>query len=86
MDDVLRINTILYELFINAPLPPYDGPEPDSENLKRLTRLYDEQRLDELTPVEERWMYHRFMPCLTRYGCYPPPKEETPKPTLRLVK
>lgn len=58
----------------NAPMPPYDGYEPDELSLVRIQRYIEDERFDELPKEAQRWVCRRLMPSLMRFGCYPPPE------------
>lgn len=61
-------------LFACLKMPHYDGDEPTEIDLKRIEKFLQEGRFDELSRQHQRWVTRRFLPSLTRFGVYPPPK------------
>lgn len=61
--------------FQGLPMPKYDGEEPSEIEIQRIRKHLEEGRFDELSKELQRWVCHRLMPSLTRFGVYPPPAE-----------
>lgn len=61
-------------LFACVKMPYYDGAEPTEIDLKRIENFLQEGRFCELSREHQRWVTHRLLPSLTRFGVYPPPK------------
>ena len=59
--------------FVDQPLPKYDGKEPSEFELHRINKLMAEERFSELSREHQRWVTHRLLPSLVRFGTYPPP-------------
>lgn len=66
----------LLDLIRKQPLPEYEGREPSELDLHRITKLFRENRLDEVPDEHQRWLCYRLIPCLMKYGVYPPPGEQ----------
>lgn len=58
----------------SSPLPQYQGYEPCEIEVQRIRKLLSQDRFVELSRANQRWVCHRLLPSLTRYGCYPPPQ------------
>lgn len=56
-----------------TPMPVYDGSEPSEIELKRIEKALEQDRFDDLSKEQQRWVTRRLMPSLARYGVYPPP-------------
>ncbi|MGP0171212.1 hypothetical protein ACSVIJ_04940 [Pseudomonas sp. NCHU5208] len=56
-------------------MPKYDGAEPSEIEIQRIRQYLADGRFDDLGKDLQRWVCHRLMPSLTRYGVYPPPSE-----------
>jgi len=61
--------------FQGLPMPKYDGEEPSEIEIQRIRKNLEEGRFDDLSKELQRWVCHRLMPSLTRFGVYPPPAE-----------
>ena len=61
--------------FQGLPMPKYDGEEPSEIEIQRIRHHLAEGRFDDLSKDLQRWVCHRLMPSLTRFGVYPPPAE-----------
>lgn len=61
------------ETLQRAPMPAYDGYEPDELAMVRIQRRVEQGRFDDLSKDENKWVFCRLIPALVRYGCYPPP-------------
>jgi len=61
--------------FQGLPMPKYDCEEPSEIEIQRIRHHLAEGRFDDLNKDLQRWVCHRLMPSLTRYGVYPPPGE-----------
>lgn len=60
-----------------SPMPQYDGAEPCELDIQRISKCMEEGRFDDLSREHQRWVTHRLMPSLTRFGVYPPPNDAT---------
>lgn len=60
--------------FINAKMQAYEGEEPSEIDIQRIKRYIEKGRFDDLDRTHQRWVTHRLMPSLMRFGCYPPAK------------
>ncbi len=65
------------EILQRAPMPVYEGYEPDELAMMRIKRRVEEGRFADLSDAEQQWVCGRLIPSLTRYGCYPPPAVPT---------
>lgn len=74
MTDLPIDDTILTALR-NAPMPVYDGPEPDELSIARIQKYIEEGRFNELPTASKKWVCSRLMPSIVRFGCYPPPDD-----------
>lgn len=61
----------------SSPMPHYDGAEPCELDIQRISKCMQEGRFDDLSREHQRWVTHRLMPSLTRFGVYPPPNDAT---------
>ncbi|HBO4949124.1 TPA: hypothetical protein RJN82_004652 [Pseudomonas aeruginosa] len=57
------------------PMPKYDGAEPTEIELRRIQKMVEEGQFDELSKEHQRWVTHRLLPSLARFGVYPPPSQ-----------
>jgi hypothetical protein len=56
-------------------MPHYNGAEPCELDIQRINKCMQEGRFDDLSRDHQRWVTHRLMPSLTRFGVYPPPSD-----------
>lgn len=60
--------------FASFKMPHYDGAEPTEIDLKRIAKMLQEGRFDEISRDQQRWVTRRLLPSLARFGVYPPPE------------
>lgn len=58
-----------------SPMPKFDGAEPCELDIQRISKCLQDGRFDDLSREHQRWVTHRLMPSLTRFGVYPPPSD-----------
>lgn len=63
----------LASVIADSPMPHYDGAEPCELDIQRIGKCMEDGRFDDLSREHQRWVTHRLMPSLTRFGVYPPP-------------
>lgn len=74
------------EILQRAPMPAYDGYEPDELAMMRIQRRIEEGRFADLSDDEQKWVCGRLIPSLARYGCYPPPAPPVARARQRFAK
>jgi hypothetical protein len=74
----------LLEALRKSKMPEWNEREPDAHELARIQIAYDldDERLEfsDLTKFEQDWLCRRFMPCIVRFGVYPPPNHKVDIP------
>lgn len=63
----------LFALLADQPLPPSSGYTPSEHELAQCQKALKDGATHLLRRELQRWVYHDLMPCLVKYGCYPPP-------------
>lgn len=65
----------IFDVIRRSPLPKYEGIEPSQTEVAYIANTLLNSNIDQLERRYRRWICHRFLPCVLRYGTYPPPDE-----------